>query len=340
MVKFVIRGCLCNATGRKAAPRQHNAPMGKHETATGLAFSVIIAVFNDWVPLDRCLRSLAEQQNAPSFEVIIVDDGSREAAPEFIRHWINCYALTIVRQLHAGVSVARNRGVQISRAPVLVFVDADCRLEINCLLALSSTVNASPQHSYFQLHLTGDSSGRVGRAEELRLRTLQDHMLQADGRIRYLNTAGFAVRRARVNAEEGLFNPVALRAEDTVLLADLMQSGELPFFVPDAVVQHAIPLSLMECLRKDIRSAYLEARACNLIASKGVRIRVSYRQRVHMLRTMWKISKQRSIGRSAWFVLAARRMLRLIILSLADVPRIRLNSHTSAKSPSGAPPSA
>ena len=48
-------------------------------------------------------------------------------------------------------------------------------------------------------------------------------MLQPDGRIRYLNTAGFAIRRTAVNVEEGLFDPVAIRAEDTLLLANLMK---------------------------------------------------------------------------------------------------------------------
>jgi hypothetical protein len=53
-------------------------------------------------------------------------------------------------------------------------------------------------------------------------------MLQADGRIRYLNTAGFAIRRTRANIEAGVFDPAALRAEDTLLLADLMQGWRAP----------------------------------------------------------------------------------------------------------------
>jgi glycosyltransferase involved in cell wall biosynthesis len=100
--------------------------------------------------------------------VIIVDDGSSEAAPEFIRRWLNCYPLTIVRQCHAGISVARNRGARICRGTVLVFVDADCKLQVNCLAALASTITASPEHNAFQLRLIADRSGLVGRAEDLR----------------------------------------------------------------------------------------------------------------------------------------------------------------------------
>lgn len=275
-------------------------------------FSIVTAVCNDWAPLDQCLRSLARQTGEPNFEVIVVDDGSREGAPDFIRRWTECYPLTIIGHSHAGISIARNHGVQASKGAVLLFVDADCRFQENCLVALAAKVSSSPEHNYFQLHLVGDCLGTVGKAEELRLTMLQDHMLQPDGRIRYLNTAGFAIRRSAVDIEKGVFNPIALRAEDTFLMASLMQRGELPLFVPDATIQHAIPLSLIECLRKDIRSIYQEVKTYELIASKKVRFRLSHRQRLTMLWSMWKTSSRQSIGRWAWFVVTGRQGLRLV----------------------------
>ncbi|MGC1962793.1 MAG: hypothetical protein WA676_08665, partial [Candidatus Sulfotelmatobacter sp.] len=106
---------------------------------------------------------------------------------------------------------------------------------------------------------------------------------------------------------------VALRAEDTLLLANLMQAGKLPLFVPEAIVEHEIPLSLIGCLRKDIRSVYLEGKAYDIIASKGVRIRVTHRERLRLLSAMWKTAGQPSIGRSAWVVLVARQALQRTI---------------------------
>jgi len=270
-------------------------------------FSIIVAVYNDWEKLVGCLQSLALQTNGPSFEVIIVDDGSAETAPEFFRSSGFPYPLSMIRQPHTGIPSARNRGIRSSTGAVLLFMDADSRPQENCLNALSSTIACSPKHDCFQLRLVGNCSNLVGRAEELRLITLQNHMLQADGRIRYLNTAGFAIRRAYVDIEAGLFDPVALRAEDTLLLANLMQDGDLPFFVHDAIVEHYIPLSLMDALRKDTRSVYLEVKTYDIIASRGVRIRVTHRERARLLLSMWKVSGDRSIGRSAWFALVARQ---------------------------------
>jgi glycosyltransferase involved in cell wall biosynthesis len=279
----------------------------------GLSVSTIIAVYNDWAALDGCLQSLTRQADGPDFEVMVIDDGSEEAAPETIRQWTSSLRLTIVRQIHGGIPVARNHGIRISSGEVLLFVDADCRLQAGCLAALSATISRSPQHDCFQLRLAGNCSSVVGRAEQLRLVTLQQHTLQPDGRIRYLNTAGFAIRRARTDVANGLFDPAALRGEDTLLLANLMQAGELPLFVPDAVVEHVIPLSFMACLLKDVRSAYLEGRTYDAIASKGVRIRMAHRERLGLLSLMWKTAGQRSIGRTAWFVLVCRQTVQRII---------------------------
>lgn len=275
-------------------------------------FSIIIGAYNDWVALDSCLRSLAQQTHGPSFEVILVDDGSAEPAPDQIRAWSCYYPFVIVRQPHAGVSAARNRGAQISKGSILVFADADSRFQGNCLEALASTTRDFPQHSSFQLRLTGDCSTLVGRVEELRLITLQDHLLQPDGCLRYLNTAGFAIRRTHADIEAGVFYTGATRAEDTLLLADLIQRGKLPFLVSSAVVQHETPFSLMDSIRKEVRSAYLEMNTYKIIERNGVKFQVSHRERLKMLHFMWDTSRQPSIGRLAWFVLAARQVLRLV----------------------------
>ncbi|MGA2005274.1 MAG: glycosyltransferase family 2 protein [Terriglobales bacterium] len=272
-------------------------------------FSIIIGTYNDWTALGPCLHSLTQQTDGPDFEVIVVDDGSDETAPEVIRQWAECLPLIVMSRPHAGVSSARNYGVQNSHGAILLFADADSRLRPNCLSALASTIATSLAHNYFQLRLVGDGVGIAGRAEALRLMTLQKQLLGSDGCIRYLNTAGFAIRRSAVDINRGVFDPSAIRGEDTLLLAELIQRGELPFFVTEAIVEHHVPLSLMECLRKGIRSALLESRTFDVIASKGIRIRMTHRDRLRMLWSMWKASAEPSIGRSAWFALTMRQSL-------------------------------
>jgi len=276
-------------------------------------FSVIVAVYNDWLALDGCLQSLAQQTDGPSFEMVVVDDGSREQAPETVAKWNRTFPITVVRQEHAGISIARNRGIQASKGSVLVFVDADCRMQPGCLAALEQKIAGAPAENCFQLRLIGNPADLVGRAEQLRLIALQRHLLQPNGRIRYLNTAGFAIRRSKVSEDGNLFNPIAVRAEDTLLLATLVRLGELPIFVSDAIVQHHITLSLAGCLRKDVRSAYLERRAFDIIEARGVAIQMTNQDRWAIMSSMWRATDEAALGKLPWFVVTGRQALRLLV---------------------------
>lgn len=288
--------------------RQNNS-----HSESAIPFSIVVPVYNDWAPLEACLESLARQTNSPEFEVVIVDDGSGSEAPPSIHQFDRRFPLSILRQSHAGIAAARNRGIQSAKGAILLFTDADCRLDSKCLSVLDDNIDGSPEHSYFQLRIAGDQSSLAGRAEELRLLAIQEKLLREDRCIRYLNTSGFALRRSAINPNANLFDPTALRSEDTLLLTNLIEKGEFPLFVSDAVVRHTLQMSLAQCIRKDMRVAWVEASTFQRIAAKGVRVRMTNRERITMLRSMWNRSRHPSIGRSAWFILAARQALQRAI---------------------------
>jgi glycosyltransferase involved in cell wall biosynthesis len=283
--------------------------------------SIIIAVYNGWSMLNHCLRSLAAQ-TGPSFECIVVDDGSAEPVPETILHWGGRFALTVLRRDHAGISAARNAGIRASRGTLLLFTDADCEVQPGCLGELASAIQASTQDDFFQLRLIGQTHTETGRAEDLRLAAIQEQTLQPDGHIRYLNAAGFAARRSAVDMEAGLFSPVALRGEDTFLLVNLIQRHQLPRFVSQAIIRHCVPASLLVCLRKDLRSAYLQSRTYTLISKTGVKIRMSNRARLKMLRCMWRVAGSKSIPKTAFFVLIARQVLERTVSMVCQTAKI------------------
>ena len=282
-----------------------------------MQFSIIIPVYNDWNSLSDCLLAFAAQENCPKFEVIVVDDGSRELARDSIREWNSRYPLSVIRQENAGIAAARNRGIPEARGEILVFTDADCRFQADCLSALGANITASPQHSCFQLHIIGDCSNTVGRAEELRLTAIQDQTLLPDGRIRYLNTSGFAIRKSSLSSDFVLFDPAARRAEDTLLLANLIKHGELPLFADDCIVQHSISLSFWACLLKDVRKGRIEGRTSELIQRTGVRVTMQNRGRLRMLVSTWKLARDRSIGRTAWAVLVTRQFVERTVTTVS-----------------------
>jgi len=88
-----------------------------------LKTSVVVASFNGARTLENCLESLS-RLNYPDYEVILVDDGSRDQTPEIAKRFP---AVRYVRQQNQGLSVARNTGIRAATGEIVAFTDDDCR---------------------------------------------------------------------------------------------------------------------------------------------------------------------------------------------------------------------
>ncbi len=89
------------------------------------AFSIVIASFNaaKWLP--SALASVFAQ-NHQDYEVIVVDDGSTDDTQQVLVRYDG--RIQVVTQRNAGVSAARNAGVERATGQYVVFLDADDRL--------------------------------------------------------------------------------------------------------------------------------------------------------------------------------------------------------------------
>ncbi len=87
--------------------------------------SIIIPVYNAEDYLDRCIVSIAEQ-NFPSYEVILVDDGSTDSSPMICdRYSATDSRFRTIHKENGGVSSARNAGMNLAKGEYLMFVDSD-----------------------------------------------------------------------------------------------------------------------------------------------------------------------------------------------------------------------
>jgi glycosyltransferase involved in cell wall biosynthesis len=84
--------------------------------------SVIIASYNHQDYIAQTLRSI-EEQTFQDFEIILVDDGSRDRTVEVARA-VGSRA-QIFTQPNRGVVAARNRGVELAQGQYICFVDSD-----------------------------------------------------------------------------------------------------------------------------------------------------------------------------------------------------------------------
>lgn len=87
--------------------------------------SVIIPVYNAEEWLRAALASLQGQTYA-DFEAILVDDGSSDQSPEICREFCgHDPRFRLISQSNAGVSAARNRGIDVASGEWIAFMDAD-----------------------------------------------------------------------------------------------------------------------------------------------------------------------------------------------------------------------
>jgi glycosyltransferase involved in cell wall biosynthesis len=86
--------------------------------------SIIVPVFNqDPVLLKRALKSAAEQKDAPRYEVIVVDDGSKET--KTTADLCSTYGARYLPLEHQGLSGARDSGILASEGTYIAFLDSD-----------------------------------------------------------------------------------------------------------------------------------------------------------------------------------------------------------------------
>ena len=89
--------------------------------------SVVIPLYNKEAEIERTLMSVINQSLAPR-EIIVVDDGSTDSSANIVRGIIEHYPkhnIRLISQTNAGVSAARNRGIDEASGEYIALLDGD-----------------------------------------------------------------------------------------------------------------------------------------------------------------------------------------------------------------------
>lgn len=96
--------------------------------------SVIIPNYNGKHFLEKCFESLERQENC-SFEVIIIDNASKDGSAEYIKTHYPEFTLIQNRE-NLGFAAAVNKGINVSNAEYLFLLNNDIELEPDCIFNL------------------------------------------------------------------------------------------------------------------------------------------------------------------------------------------------------------
>jgi hypothetical protein len=118
--------------------RRHDGPPTA-PSGSPLTVSVVIPVKDDAVALERCLNLLARQTVAP-LEVVVVDNGSRDASAEVARR----HGARVVTEPMPGIPAAASTGYDAARGDLIARCDADSLPEADWLARIVAAMAAEP----------------------------------------------------------------------------------------------------------------------------------------------------------------------------------------------------
>ena len=93
--------------------------------------SIIVPVYKTETYLRQCIDSLINQ-TFQDIEIILVDDGSPDNSPAICDEYAaKDQRIKVIHKQNAGVSEARNSGIDAAKGDFLMFVDSDDWMEID-----------------------------------------------------------------------------------------------------------------------------------------------------------------------------------------------------------------
>lgn len=118
--------------------------------------SIIIPLYNKEKSISSTIESVLSQ-NFKAFELVIVDDGSTDTSLNEVQKFedsrINLFSIE-----NGGVSAARNFGASMAKFEWFFFLDADDKIEENCLDIYSAMVHDFPSIKFFTTNFIAKSN--------------------------------------------------------------------------------------------------------------------------------------------------------------------------------------
>ncbi len=120
--------------------------------------SIIIPVYNGEKYIDGCLKSVVGQ-TYKNIEIIVINDGSIDDSLALINKYKKIDdRIIVIDKENEGVSVARNKAIDMSTAKWIMFVDVDDKLEQDAVENLMSNIEKDTDIIISKIYLVSDNN--------------------------------------------------------------------------------------------------------------------------------------------------------------------------------------
>lgn len=227
-----------------------------------MRLSIVIATKDRARYLQRALDSLGKQIGAPSFEVIVADNGSTDETRAIVQREQRSYPLSYVYEAQPNRGAARNRGIAAAQGHLVLFCDDDVYAPPGFLAAHDAA------HTHSDMVVSGPIINVPDYA--VRPRPALSNYSRA-----FFCTCNVSVPKVAVDAVGGFDEQFDLYGwEDTELGVRLREHGMRAKFAWNAYIWHIKPAgesALDSELRKAVEKARMAVRFVHKNDSPRVR---------------------------------------------------------------------
>lgn len=206
--------------------------------ASSYKLSIVMPVYNVEEYIIAALDSIERQTNQ-KFELIIVNDGSTDRSSQLINTWINehkfDFTIHIINQENAGLSAARNVGINQSTSEYIFFMDSDDEINQNLVDTILKVADVGGDVIRIMANTIDENGDIIKKEKRYQYRNFQllkiDDILRNTEMMYYPAVWQFAFKRdllVRNNIyflpgilyEDKLFTPTVLLYAKTVIYCD------------------------------------------------------------------------------------------------------------------------
>ncbi len=197
--------------------------------------SIVLPSYNQKEFLAEAIESCLNQKYDYDYEIIIVDDGSTDGSFEIARKYAeeNPVKIQLILQVNKGLANARNTGIMNATGNWILPLDADDKLNENCITKIEEAIMKDPKADVIGLSFKTFGLG------------VQDVVLMSDPKLEDFfqgNRIGYcsAIRKSAL-LEVGGYNPRMIWGyEDLHLSINLLARGYKVITIPDMVWEYRI----------------------------------------------------------------------------------------------------
>jgi glycosyltransferase involved in cell wall biosynthesis len=253
------------------------------------ALSVVLAVRNGLPDIVDQLRSLAAQEVAVPWELVVVDDGSTDGTRAAVDTAADRLPVRSIAGPRRGSAAARNAGVAATSAPLLLFVDHDDELAPGYLAAMHEALGSDPL-VIARFDCETLNPGWIGR---YRPAPQQDG--PSIGLSPFGATAAMGITRSLFEELHG-FDESMTPGEDRDLCYRATARGAAPVFVAEAVLRYRYRTTLRGIFHQARTGGVASARLYARYRVEGARPRLVRAEAAKALRAARQLLRARSIA--------------------------------------------